>query len=264
MCAVNGDNYLKGSVYKMENKCRVSNKRDQKQPFQSGSRRDGSGHGPRRMRSAAGSASGLRTAQVRPGLRGDPGGDPGPASSSVLRPGRPSVAPPRLPRHRAPRTPTPGSFPWCWGLGRLGAQSPVRRARAFVADRGREASLRGRAGVAGGFWTSGTQPPLKLCLLLSRRRGRAPFPQGQCPFVVARLETLLASLPVLPGLGAFPPPASRGALSFLLRRPPCLLKHPLSGEAVPWCRSLHPQLQASPASREPSAAITTSRRHVPP
>lgn len=220
MCAVNGDNYLKGSVYKKENKCRVSNKRDQKQPFQSGSRRDGSGHGPRRMRSAAGSASGLRTAQVRPGLRGaglraGRGGDPGPASSSVLRPGQPSVAPPRLPRHRAPRTPTPGSFPWCWGLGRLGAQSPVRRARAFVADRGREASLRGRAGVAGGFWTSGAQPPLKLCLLLSRRRGRAPFPQGQSPFVVARLETLLASLPVLPGLGAFPPPASRGALSFL-------------------------------------------------
>lgn len=182
------------------------------------------------------------------------------------------TGPPEEPR---PAHSDPREFPLVLGFQPPPGSDPGPT-RSGLRGRGREASLRGRAGVAGGFWTSGAQPLLKLCLLLSRARGRAPFPQGQSSFVVPGLETRLASLPVLQGLGPFPPRASRGALGpvssvqlsrkapflFSIKCPPRLPKRPL-----PWCRSLHPQLQASPASREPSAAevaIATSRRHVPP
>lgn len=126
-------------------------------------------HGP-------GEAGSARRASLRPGC----GGDTGPAS------------------------PRPQGFALSAGVSatnKLRSRSDaLRPSRTEV---GRPRRTHGR-GVDGGFWIREAQPPLKLGLLLSQRRGRAPSATGPLPHAVPGQEARVESLHVLPSLGAFP------------------------------------------------------------
>lgn len=139
------------------------------------------------MRGAPGSVSGFPTAQVRPGLRGDPAcivaavatpGQPRPPrrgqgdrvwSRPACRGKRPAHADPRclhlVPGSRSPPSSDPG--PTRAGLRGAEVERPHR--------------AHGR-GADGGFRTAEAQPPLTRGLLLSRRQEGPPLPQGRSPW----------------------------------------------------------------------------------